>query len=76
MLSTEKYYRDLYNLLKVKGYKPVALDYNRDKVNPEEAVAIEFSFKKDGKEYGVAYITIDKSVTLYFVTNFVMILLY
>jgi len=61
--------RDLYDLLKVRGYHPVPLDSKNQRVNaPQEADVIQFVFTKDGKEYGKVWISIDKSqqLTLYY----------
>lgn len=61
--------RDLYDLLKVRGYHPVPLDSKNQRVNaPQEADVIQFVFTKDGKDYGKVWISIDKSqqLTLYY----------
>ena len=65
-ISSETYNKDLFNLLKTKGYRPVPLDFKGDKTNPEEAVVFEFQFKKDGERYGISYVTVDNDVTVYY----------
>jgi len=65
-ISSETYNKDLYSLLKTKGYRPVPLDFKGEKTDPEQAVVFEFQFKKDGERYGVSYVTVDNDVTVYY----------
>ena len=67
--DAESFNRDLYDLLKVRGYHPVPLDSKNQRVNaPQNADVIQFVFTKDGKEYGKVWISIDKAkrITLYY----------
>lgn len=70
-MSTEKetLNRDLYDLLKVRGYKPVPLNAQNQRVKvSQESDIIEFEFNKDGKSYGKAWITLDDnhSIVVYY----------
>jgi hypothetical protein len=65
-ISSETYNKDLYSLLKTKGYRPIPLDFKGEKTDPEQAVVFEFQFKKDGEKYGVSYVTVDNDVTVYY----------
>lgn len=68
-LDTESFNKELYDLLKVRGYKPVPLDYRDQRVAAsQDADVFELTFFKDGKDYGKAYITLDgsKSIKVYF----------
>lgn len=52
--------KELYGLLKSRGYRPDMYDSSGKKVPiPEEAEAFQFEFIKDGKNYGKATVTID-----------------
>lgn len=52
----------LYGLLDSRGYKPDMYDSSGKKVAvPEEAELLQFSFIKDGEDYGRATVTIDGS---------------
>jgi len=52
----------LYGLLDSRGYKPDMYDSSGKKVAvPEEAELMQFSFIKDGEDYGRATVTIDGS---------------
>ena len=58
--DSESFNRDLYDLLKVRGYKPVPLDSKNQRVLASQgADVIEFTFNKDGKDYGKAWVSID-----------------
>jgi hypothetical protein len=49
--DTESFNNDLYDLLKVRGYKPVPLNSQNQRVTAsQEADVIEFTFNKDGKD--------------------------
>jgi hypothetical protein len=68
-LDTESFNKELYDLLKVRGYKPVPLNAQNQRVKAsQEADVIEFQFIKDGKDYGKAWITLDdaQNVNVYF----------
>jgi hypothetical protein len=68
-LDSESFNKDLYDLLKIRGYKPVALNARNQRVEASpKADVIEFTFKKDGEEYGKAWVTIDdaSNVVLYY----------
>jgi len=58
--NTESISRELYGLLKSKGYRPDMFSSSGKKVSiPEEADAFQFTFVKDDKEYGKVTITVD-----------------
>ena len=58
--DSESFNRDLYDLLKVRGYHPTPLDSRNQRVSAsQDADVIEFDFVKDGKSYGSAWITVD-----------------
>lgn len=58
--DSESFNRDLYNLLKVRGYDPVPLNSQNQRVPASQtADVLQFTFKKDDKEYGKAWITVD-----------------
>lgn len=68
-LDTESFNKELYDLLSVRGYKPVPKDHQGKRVSAsQEADVIEFEFMKAGKDYGKAWITIDgsKGVQVYY----------
>lgn len=65
----ESFNRDLYNLLKVRGFKPVPLNTQNQRVPASQAAdVIQFTFVKNDKEYGKAWITLDdtKSIVVYY----------
>jgi hypothetical protein len=67
--DTETFNGELYNLLKVRGYKPVPLNSQNQRVGAsQEADVIEFTFTKDGEDYGKVWVSIDdaSSVKIYF----------
>jgi hypothetical protein len=67
--DTETFNSELYNLLKVRGYKPVPLNSQNQRVGAsQEADVIEFTFTKDGEDYGKVWVSIDdaSSVKIYF----------
>ncbi len=67
--DTETFNNELYNLLKVRGYKPVPLNSQNQRVGAsQEADVIEFTFTKDGEDYGKVWVSIDdaSSVKIYF----------
>lgn len=66
---TESFNNELYYLLKVRGYTPVPLNSQNQRVRvSQEADVIEFTFKKDGTDYGKVWVSLDDSskVTVYF----------
>jgi hypothetical protein len=67
--DTESFNNELYNLLKVRGYKPTPLNSQNQRVGAsQEADVIEFTFTKDGEDYGKVWVSIDdaSSVKIYF----------
>ena len=59
-LDNESFNSKLYDLLKVRGYKPVPLDSQNKRVQASQAAdVIEFTFRKEGKDYGKAWVSID-----------------
>lgn len=68
-LDNESFNKQLYDLLKTRGYKPVSKNArNQDVSASQEADVMEFVFTKDGESYGKAWVTIDNasSVVLYY----------
>jgi hypothetical protein len=64
-INTSSFNSKLYDLLRVRGYKPVPLNYKNQRVNAsEEADVIEFTFKKDDKDYGKVWVSIDDAQNL------------
>ncbi len=67
--DSETFNKDLYDLLKVRGYQPVPLnDQNQRVPASQEADVMEFSFNKDGKDYGKAWISVEDAsqIVVYF----------
>ena len=67
--DTESFNKELYDLLKVRGYKPVPLDAKNQRVPASQtADVLEFQFIKDGEDYGKAWLTIDdaQNVVVYY----------
>ena len=67
--DTENFNKELYNLLKVRGYDPVPLDSKNQRVPASQAAdVIQFTFIKDGEDYGKVWLTIDeaKNVIVYY----------
>ena len=67
--DTESFNSELYDLLKVRGYKPTPLNSQNQRVRAsQEADVLEFTFVKDGEDYGKAWISIDdaSNVKIYF----------
>jgi hypothetical protein len=67
--DTDSFKKELYNLLKVRGYHPIPLDSSNQRVNaPQEADVIQFMFTKDGKEYGKVWLAISNAqeMTIYY----------
>ena len=63
--DNESFNRDLYDLLKVRGYEPVPLDSKNQRVPASQAAdVIQFTFTKDGKEYGKAWVSIDDAANV------------
>jgi len=67
-IDQESFNTDLYKLLRTRGYKPVPKDVKNQRSQPEAAEVFNFTFMKDGKEYGDAWVTIDNAsnVVLYY----------
>lgn len=67
--DNETFNKDLYDLLKVRGYQPIPLnDQNQRVPASQEADVIEFSFKKDGEDYGKVWISVEdaKKIVVYY----------
>ena len=63
--DSESFNRDLYDLLKVRGYKPVPLDSKNQRVSAsQDSDVIEFQFNKDGEDYGKVWATVDDAQNL------------
>jgi len=67
-IDQESFNTDLYRLLRTRGYKPVPKDAKNQRIQPEAAEVFHFTFNKDGKDYGDAWVTIDdaQKVILYY----------
>lgn len=68
-IGNETFNNELYQLLKVRGYRPTPLNSQNQRVKAsQEADVIEFDFVKDGEDYGKAWISIDdaSNVCVYF----------
>lgn len=67
-IDQESFNTDLYKLLRTRGYKPVPKDVKNQRTQPEAAEVFNFTFMKDGKDYGDAWVTIDdaSNVVLYY----------
>ena len=64
-IDNESFNKKLYDLLKVRGYKPAPLNAQNQRVQAsQDADVIEFTFIKDGKEYGKAWVSIDDAQNL------------
>jgi hypothetical protein len=63
--DSESFNRDLYDLLKVRGYKPVPLDSKNQRVAAsQDSDVIEFQFTKAGDDYGKVWATVDDAQNL------------
>jgi hypothetical protein len=63
--DTESFNSELYDLLKVRGYKPVPLNAQNQRVGAsQQADVMEFTFSKDGDDYGKAWISVDDASNL------------
>ena len=63
--DTETFNNELYDLLKVRGYKPVPLNSQNQRVGAsQQADVIEFTFTKDGEDFGKAWISVDDASNL------------
>jgi hypothetical protein len=68
-LDNESFNKQLYDLLKVRGYNPVPKNSKNQNVDASQlADVIEFQFTKDGENYGKAWASIDdaKNVIIYY----------
>ena len=63
-IDQESFNKRLYDIFKTRGYKPSPKDSKNERTNPETADVFEFQFVKDGKNYGKAWATIDKTSSL------------
>ena len=64
-IDNESFNKKLYDLLKVRGYKPAPLNAQNQRVQAsQDADVIEFTFIKDGKQYGKAWVSIDDAQNL------------
>ncbi len=63
--DTESFNSELYDLLKVRGLKPVPLNSQNQRVGAsQQADVMEFTFTKDGEDYGKAWISVDDASNL------------
>jgi hypothetical protein len=63
--DTESFNNELYNLLKVRGYKPTPLNSQNQRVGAsQEADVIEFTFTKDGEDYGKVWVSVDNAANV------------
>lgn len=58
-INQESFNDKLYNLLKVRGYNPLPKDSQNKRTSPKKADVFNFTFTKNGKNYGDAWVTID-----------------
>ena len=64
-IKTDSLNRDLYKLLKVRGYDPIPKGSDGETVPvPDEAEVFKFTFKKDGNPVDTAWVTIDSNQDL------------
>jgi len=64
-IKTDSLNRDLYKLLKVRGYDPIPKGSDGETVPvPDEAEVFKFTFKKEGKPIDTAWVTIDSNQDL------------
>jgi hypothetical protein len=64
-VKTDSLNRDLYKLLKVRGYDPIPKGSDGETVPvPDEAEVFKFTFKKDGNPVDTAWVTIDSNQDL------------
>ena len=67
--DTESFNKDLYDFLKVRGYNPVPLNSQNQRVKvSQDSDVMQFTFTKDGKDYGNAWVTVDdaQNVIIYY----------
>lgn len=63
--DTESFNNELYDLLKVRGYRPVPLNSQNQRVGAsQQADVMEFTFTKDGEDYGKAWVSVDDASKL------------
>ena len=68
-LDTESFNKQLYDLLNVRGYKPIPKNSKNQNVEASQlADVMEFVFMKEGEEYGKAWASIDdaNNVIIYY----------
>jgi len=64
-IDNSSFNHKLYDLLKVRGYKPTPLNYKNQRVNAsQDADVIEFNFIKNDEDYGKVWVSIDDAQTL------------
>jgi hypothetical protein len=60
---------ELYNILKTRGYKPEPKNEKNERTSPNEASVFHFTFIKDDKEYGEAWVTLDDEKAVLYYSN-------
>jgi hypothetical protein len=68
-IDTKTFNAKLYDLLKVRGFKPTPLSAKNQRVQAsQDADVIEFTFIKDNKDYGKVWVSIDdaQDLTIYY----------
>lgn len=60
---------ELYELLKIKGFRPEGIKQGKKSIKPEDATSFNFHFKNDDKEYAAAHCAIDNLKNLYIFYN-------
>ena len=64
-IDQESFNKRLYDLLKTHGYNPVSKNSKNERIPvPQEADVFEFTFTKDGEDYGKVWATINKAKSL------------
>jgi hypothetical protein len=70
-INQESFNDKLYDLLKIRGYDPIPKDSQNKRTTPKKADVFNFTFKKNGKDYGNAWVTIDdaSNIIVYYDEN-------
>ena len=64
-ITNDSLNKDLYRLLKVRGFDPVPKDSEGETTPvPDEADVFKFTFKRHDKPYGTAWVTVDSNQQL------------
>ena len=64
-IDAESFNTKLYDLLRVRGYKPVPLNFKNQRVQASQnADVIEFTFMKDDEDYGKVWVSLDDAQKL------------